>query len=188
VIGWGMAEVSGRDLVRQSFRWVDGHADVWRLFSDAKVFATVIDGIVAPWRTAGITMIAGIESRGFLLGGASAIALRVGFVAIRKEGGLLPGMKHTVDTGIDYRGRRHRLRMQRTLRPTDRVLLVDDWVEKGSQASAARELVEASGATFAGLSVIVDQLDSAAKQMVAPVTALVTATELGPPLEPAGKV
>jgi adenine phosphoribosyltransferase len=127
-----------------------------------------------------VTKVAGIESRGFLLGGAVALALGAGFVAVRKAGGLLPGPKVSVEADPDYRGQRQLLRMQAVLRPTDRVLLVDDWAERGSQALAARRLVQAGGAQFVGLSLVVDQLTDAARAKLGRVTALVRADEFGP--------
>jgi adenine phosphoribosyltransferase len=171
---------SARDQLLQTFRWQSGHADVWRVFADQTTFAAVISAIVEPWRDSGVTKVLGIESRGFLLGGAAALQLATGFVAIRKSDGLLPGPKLSVETAPDYRGRRHLLRMQALLNPEDRVLLVDDWAERGSQAFAARHLVESAGARFLGLSVLVDQLTADARTKIGIVTALVTADELGP--------
>jgi len=162
------------------FRWEGGHADVWRIFVDAEAFAQVIAGVVEPWRDQAVSTVLGIESRGFLLGGAAAIALGAGFVAVRKSDGLLPGPKVSVDADEDYRGQRHRLRMQTVLDPHDRVLMVDDWAERGSQARAAQQLVESTGATFLGVSVLVDQLTPSARLGLRAVTALVDANELGP--------
>jgi adenine phosphoribosyltransferase len=126
--------------VLDHFRWEGGRADIWRLFADADAFRLVIDGLVQPWRSASVTRVVGVESRGFLLGGACAVALGVGFVAVRKDAGLLPGPKATVQAGQDYRGNHHRLCMQRILDPADRVLFVDDWAERGSQATHHRSL------------------------------------------------
>ncbi|GAA4758313.1 hypothetical protein GCM10023328_47520 [Modestobacter marinus] len=154
---------------------------MWRVFADADALRDVVSGLVEPWHDQGVTRVVGIESRGFLLGGAAAVSLAVGFVAVRKSEGLLPGAKVTVDAEEDYRGLSHRLRMQDVLTPRDRVLLVDDWAERGSQARAARHLVERSGAAFLGISVLVDQLSSAARTELGRVTALVTADELGQP-------
>ena len=169
-----------RAAVLARFRWEAGHADVWRIFADAAAFAAVVDGLAAPWRHRDVTLVVGIESRGFLLGGAVAAALGVGFVAIRKGDGLLPGATHAVLADADYRGRQHRLRMQAVLARHDRVVLVDDWAERGSQSFAARSLVETAGATFLGLTVLVDQLTPEARARLGEVTALVTADELGP--------
>lgn len=175
----GAVTSAARSAVLHRFRWEGGHADVWRVFSDGESFGAVIDGLVQPWRGSGVTRVVGIESRGFLLGGVCAAVLGVGFVAIRKEDGLMPGPKVEVRAGEDYRGRRPLLRMQRVLAESDRVLLVDDWAERGSQARAAAELVASTGAAFLGVSVIVDQLADATRQQLGRVTSIVTAEELG---------
>gem|GEM_PF-4198605 len=57
------------------FRWHGGHADIWRMFVNATALSSVIDGLAEPWRDKGITHVLGIESRGFLLGGAVAVSL-----------------------------------------------------------------------------------------------------------------
>lgn len=138
---------------------VDGHADVWRLFADGELFRRVVSALAEPFRDAGATKVVGIESRGFVLGGAVALELGLGFVAIRKPGGLLPGPKEEVQAGRDYRGNSHVLRVQRqSLVRGDAVFLVDDWAEEGAQAAAAKQLVERCGARWLGASVIVGQL------------------------------
>ena len=172
-----------RTALMETFRWQAGHADVWRVFADADAFVAVVEGLVEPWGDQGVTRVVGIESRGFLLGAAAALALGVGFVAVRKADGLLPGPKVATTADPDYRRQRHRLRMQTVLQPADRVLLVDDWAERGSQARAARRLVEACGATFLGVSVLVDQLSAESRDALGRVTALVAAEELGLPDE-----
>lgn len=171
-----------RAALLQRFAWVEGHADVWRVLSDGAALAAVVEGLAAPWTAAHVTHVVGVEARGFLLGGAVAVQLGAGFVGVRKAGtGLLPGPKVTVTASPDYRGTPHVLRMQRAFPSGARVLLVDDWAERGSQALAARDLVEQAGATFLGASLLVDQLDPAARASIGRVTALVTADELGPP-------
>jgi adenine phosphoribosyltransferase len=172
---------SGRDAVRDLFRWEQGHADIWRVLADPDALRSVIEGLAAPWANAGVTHVLGIESRGFLLGGATAVGLGAGFVAVRKSGtGLLPGPKVQTTTDSDYRGLSHRLRMQAVLGPQDAVLMVDDWAERGSQAVAARALVERCGARWLGLSLVVDQLSEDKRGALGRVTALVGADELGP--------
>ena len=163
------------------FRWEGGHADVWRAFEDGPTFAAVVDGLAEPWMTAGITRVIGVESRGFLLGGAVALRLGVGFQAVRKAGALFPGRKLTVAAAHDYRGNAHDLSMQDTLAKSDVVLMVDDWAERGSQAAGVRQLVERAGARFAGVSLIVDQLSADARRGLVDVTALVTGGDLGDP-------
>jgi adenine phosphoribosyltransferase len=123
------------DLLNRS-SGVDGHADVWRLFSDGALLRRIVAALAEPFREA--TKVAGVEARGFILGGAVATELGVGFVAIRKEAGLFPGDKISRRAQVDYRGTEHTLRLQRAaLAPTDRVILVDDWAERGARRRSA---------------------------------------------------
>jgi adenine/guanine phosphoribosyltransferase-like PRPP-binding protein len=102
-----------------------------------------------------------------------------GFVAIRKAGALIPGPKDTQATAPDYRTRIHRLEIQqRALGAHDRVLLVDDWAEEGSQALTAKRLIEQRGAAFLGLAVMVDQLSDAKRILIGDVRSILRASEL----------
>jgi adenine phosphoribosyltransferase len=167
-------------LLRE-FRWVGGHADVWAVLRDADALRAVVSGLVAPFRDAGITAVVGIESRGFLLGGAAALDLGVGFVAIRKAGALFPGPKAQERTGRDYRGQETELAVQRTsIGIGDRLLLVDDWVQTGSQALAAARLITTCGGELAAISVLVDQLDAATRSRLPSVHAVLTFEDLPP--------
>jgi adenine phosphoribosyltransferase len=168
-----------RAVVLEQFRWVEGHADVWRVFADARALTLTVEALAWPWRDAGVTKVCGIESRGFVLGGAAANELGAGFVAIRKTDGLLPGEKLHAKSAPDYRGQAHALRAQRSqLEQGDRVLLVDDWAEVGSQAVAAKQLIERSSASFLGLSIIVDQLSDERRAELGSVTAIVDHSQL----------
>lgn len=165
----------------ERFRWQQGHADVWRIFTDATALRAVVEGLAEPWRTSEVTHVLGIEARGFLLGGATAVALDAGFLAVRKSGtGLLPGPKVRAKASEDYRGLAHDLRMQAVIGDGDAVLMVDDWAERGSQAMAARTLVESCGARWLGLAVVVDELPEDRRTLLGRVTHLVRADELGP--------
>jgi adenine phosphoribosyltransferase len=145
--------------LRREIGIVEGHADVWRLFDDPELLRTVAAALVDPFRGEA-AKVAGIESRGFIIGTAAALELDVGFVPIRKAEGLFPGPKAVVDTESDYRDRIVRLRLQRSaLDPGDRVLLVDDWVETGSQARGAKRLIEECDAQLVGVATVVTQVD-----------------------------
>ncbi|MFF8919356.1 phosphoribosyltransferase [Streptomyces sp. NPDC015032] len=169
-----------RGLVLERFRWIDGHADVWAVFRDPVTLAAVVRGLVEPFKDEGITAVCGVESRGFLLGGAAAVALGVGFIPVRKAEGLFPGDKLVRESSPDYRKLRHTLRLQRdSVASGDRVLLVDDWIETGSQAAAVKEMVIECGGGWAGCAVVVDQLDAEAlRARVGPVRGLLSAKEL----------
>jgi adenine/guanine phosphoribosyltransferase-like PRPP-binding protein len=126
-----------------------------------------------------VDKIAGIEARGFVLATAVALELGVGFVAIRKPGSLHPGPKVELATPPDWRGLETVLRLQRhVIAPNDHVLLVDDWAETGSKALTARRLIEACGARYAGISLLVDQLAGEARDRLEPVAAVALASEL----------
>lgn len=168
-----------RVLLLKHFRWDHGHADVWAVFRDAQALSAVITGLVAPFGDLGVTAVAGIEARGFLLGGACATELGAGFVAIRKSGALFPGAKLRATIEPDYRARSHELVMQRnSVTSADRILLVDDWVETGSQARAVQHMVAEAGATLVGVAVMVDQLAPGNQRSLPPVSALVRYDEL----------
>lgn len=165
--------------ILQTLRFVNGHADVWRLFTDRDVLRATVKALTEPYKEDAITSVAGIEARGFILGGACAVALNAGFAAIRKEQGLFPGPKLTATAEADYRGNEHRLRIQlASLSPHDRVLLVDDWCETGSQAHAARSLIERTGATFVGLSCVVDETTAVARERLGKYRWLIRANEI----------
>jgi adenine phosphoribosyltransferase len=172
-------EIAQKAVLRR-FAWADGHADIWRIFDDARAFAAVVAGLVAPWESDEITKVCAVESRGFILGGAVACALDAGFVAIRKEGNLFPGAKQKVVAAApDYRGTQHALQMQeQAIYAGDRCLLVDDWIEQGSQAAAACELITRGGGLAVGISVIVDQLTEERRRHLPRLTSIVTTADL----------
>lgn len=172
---------AARDLALEYVGWIDGHVDVWAAFRDAEALAAIVAGLTEPFHHEHVTAVCGVESRGFLLGGAAAIQLGVGFAAIRKDDGLFPGDKIVRRAAPDYRGLSHQLRLQRSsLGPTDRVLFIDDWIETGSQAAAVKNIVEECGATWLGCSVIVDELDAANRPELGTVHSLLAAHELPP--------
>ena len=168
-----------RDDLLARFRWIDGHADVLGLLADGDFLARAVDALAAPFAGAGVTKVVAVEARGFVLGAAVAVRLGAGFVAIRKPGSIHPGPKAETRTARDWRGNETLLRMQRAaLGAADRALLVDDWAETGSQARAAKRLVEECGATWVGVSLLVDELPGDARDELAPVAAVVPAAAL----------
>jgi adenine phosphoribosyltransferase len=166
------------DIIRE-FEFVDGHSDLWRLFYNGSLFSRIVNELALPFTGAEITKIVGIEAKGFILGGAVAAQMRIGFVAIRKPGSLYPGPKIERITEQDYRGNQSTLRLQKAaITNHDRVLLVDDWLETGSQALAAKEMLEELEATLVGCSIIVDQLSDASRIKLGHVQSIVKAADL----------
>jgi len=175
------AATVARELALARFRWVGGHADVWSVFRDAQALAALVAALAEPFREAKVDAVCGVESRGFLLGGAVAVELGAGFLPVRKGTGLFPGEKTFGQTAPDYRGLRHTLRLQRSaVSPGDRVLLVDDWIETGNQALTVKGLIEQCEGVWAGCSVLVDQLDAVGREVLGPVHAVLTADQLPP--------
>jgi adenine phosphoribosyltransferase len=120
-------------------------------------------------REAAPTVVIGIESSGFVLGPLVAVALDVGFAEIRKD--LHPEvagerlLRRT--TTPDYRGKSTTLTLRPNLiTPSDRVLLVDDWIETGANATAARDIVSDAEATWVGVVVVVDALPSGTRRQL----------------------
>lgn len=156
------------------FRWVDGHADVLGLMADGGFLRRAVEALATPFESKGVTRVAGLEARGLILGAGVALRLGAGFVPIRKEGAIHPGPKAVRLSEPDWRNRRTRFQLQRaSIAVGDRVLLVDDWAERGSQAMAARSLLEECGAEWLGLSLLVDQLEDQVREQLAPVAAVV---------------
>lgn len=73
------------DLVAR-FRWVEGHADVAALFVDGRLLAQAVAVLACPFEGRGVTKVAALEARGFVLGSGVALRLGAGFVPVRKAG------------------------------------------------------------------------------------------------------
>lgn len=167
------------DLAERMRDGDDGRSDIWRAFADRELFARTVAALAVPFRGERYTKIAGVEARGFVLGGAMAAHTGAGFVAVRKQDGWLPGDVAERETEPDWQGRRHALRLQRgALGPEDRVVLVDDWFETGSQALASRALIEEAGATLVGMSIVVDDLSEDVRGRLGRLHALLRADAL----------
>jgi adenine phosphoribosyltransferase len=146
-----------RQLVLGAFRWVDGHADLSRVFGSADVLRVVGAALAAPFGDAAATVVVSPEARGFVLGALVARELGTGLVLVRKQGSHHPGASMQIRAAPDWRGRELLLRLHPdALRPTDRVLVVDDWIETGSQATAIQRLITRCGAQVVGVAALVD--------------------------------
>jgi len=169
----------GHELVLEHFRWIDGAADTWSMFRSADALAGIVAGLAALVEDTRPDVVIGIESRGFVLAPAVALTLGVGFAPVRKDGTLFPGPLVERTTDRDYRGNRRTLSARRDLFAAgQRVVLVDDWIETGSQALAVAELVTDAGADLVGVAVVVDEASPAARAGLPMLRRLVTMDEL----------
>lgn len=120
-----------------------GFKDLTTLFKDAESFRYTVNQIVSQFSDKNITKIVGLESRGFIIGGAVAAAMNVGFIPVRKKG-KLPGpifqQTYELEYGTDI------LEIhQDALVPDDIVLIHDDLLATGGTALAALNLVQQIG-------------------------------------------
>ncbi|HZV21156.1 MAG TPA: adenine phosphoribosyltransferase [Hyphomicrobiales bacterium] len=131
--------------------------DITTLIGNAEGFRAAIRRLAIPFENDRIDAVAGIEARGFIIGGAVADRLGTGFVPIRKKGKLpwkAIGQDYQLEYGTDI------IEMHEdALRPGDRVLVVDDLIATGGTAEAAVKLISRAGATVVGAAFIVDLPD-----------------------------
>lgn len=128
--------------------------DVTTLLGNARAFRTTVDLLVQPYAGTRIDKVAGIEARGFILAGAVAHQLSVGFVPVRKKGKLpwrTIGQTYDLEYGTDT-VEIH----EDAVAKGDAVLLVDDLIATGGTAEAAIKLIERAGGTVVGCSFIID--------------------------------
>jgi adenine phosphoribosyltransferase len=147
--------------------------DITPVLGDAALFAATTEVMANDFRDAGITHVAAIESRGFILGAPIAQALGAGFIPIRKPG-KLPSRTVGRDYALEYGT--GRLEMHADACPAGaRVLLVDDVLATGGTAAAAIGLVEATGGTLIGCAFLlqIDGLHGRARHGAARVVVLI---------------
>ena len=131
--------------------------DITTLLKDPEGFRLTIDTLADRYRGQGIQKVAGIESRGFIVGAALAHHLGAGFVPIRKQG-KLPAQTIGQDYALEYGMDRIELHVDAIL-PGERVLLVDDLIATGGTAEAAAILLLKMGAVLVEAAFIVDLPD-----------------------------
>lgn len=131
--------------------------DVTTLFSDPRGFRVAIDQLLHPYAGQPIDKVVGLEARGFILGGAIAHQLSLGFVPIRKKG-KLPGKTIEQDYTLEY-GTATMEVHDDALQPGEKVLLVDDLFATGGTAEAGIKLIERMGAEVIGCAFVIDLPD-----------------------------
>jgi adenine phosphoribosyltransferase len=131
--------------------------DITTLLADARAFRRAIDELVQPYAGSKIAKVAGIEARGFILGGAVAHQMSAGFIPIRKKGKLpheTVSIAYSLEYGLDA------MEMHRdAIVPGEKVILVDDLVATGGTAEAACRLLTSLGAEIVAACFIVDLPD-----------------------------
>jgi adenine phosphoribosyltransferase len=128
--------------------------DITTLLRDREGFRLAIDALAAPFRDASIDLVVGIESRGFILGGAVADRIGAGFVPVRKLG-KLPSSSVRVTYDLEYGSDSLEMHAD-AITKGDRVLIVDDLLATGGTARATADLVKLLGGTVHALAFLIE--------------------------------
>jgi len=128
--------------------------DVTTLLGNARAFRTTVDQLVQPYAGTRIDKVAGIEARGFIIAGAGAHQLSVGFVPVRKKG-KLPWKTIAQTYDLEYGTDTVEIH-EDAVQKGENVLLVDDLIATGGTAEAAIKLIEKAGGNVVGCSFIID--------------------------------
>jgi adenine phosphoribosyltransferase len=149
-------------MLEHSIRTIPDHPkpgilfrDITTLLGDPAAFSAAVDALVAPYTApAGVAKVAGIEARGFILGGAVAHRLGVGFVPVRKKG-KLPHDTVRISYALEYGTDEIEVHRDAVTRG-ERVLLVDDLIATGGTAVAAVDLLRSIGAEVVAAAFVID--------------------------------
>jgi adenine phosphoribosyltransferase len=157
--------------------------DLTPVFADGTAFRRMVDGLAAPSASdpraaavagfsgdsdPGFDVVVGVEARGFLLAAAVALDAGVGVVPVRKAG-KLPRERIAVDYALEYGTATLELHAD-SIRPGQRVLIVDDVLATGGTLAAAIALVEQLGGVVTAVSVVVELVALGGRQRIAPHT------------------
>ena len=138
--------------------------DVTTLFGHPQAFRRAVDELVQPFAGSKIDKVAGIEARGFILGGAAAHQLSAGFVPLRKKGKLpwkTVSQEYQLEYGVDE------LEMHvDAVAPGETVLVVDDLIATGGTAEAAIKLLRDGGAQVSAACFVIDLPDLGGAQRI----------------------
>lgn len=136
--------------------------DVTTLLKDAQGFRLAIDSLSQPYVGSGVSLVVGIESRGFILGSAVADRIGAGFVPVRKLG-KLPAQ--TIRASYDLEYGSDSLEMHRdAIEPGQKVLIVDDLLATGGTARATVNLVRQLGGDVVGLAFLIELVELHGRQ------------------------
>ena len=128
--------------------------DITTLLGDARAFRRAVDELVQPFAGRKIDRVAGIEARGFILGGAVAHQLSVGFLPLRKKG-KLPHKTVSVEYALEYGTDTIEMHVDGCT-AGEKVMLIDDLIATGGTALAAIKLLQGAGAEVVAAAFVID--------------------------------
>lgn len=128
--------------------------DVTTLFHDPEAFRVLVESVAWDATRMGVNLIAAVDARGFILGGALAYQMHRPFMLVRKKG-KLPYRTVGADYALEYGSASIEIHAD-ACKPGDRVLIVDDLIATGGTVLAAAKLIRSLGAEVAGVAAIID--------------------------------
>ena len=128
--------------------------DITTLLKDGPAWRYVVDHLASRYQPVGVDVVVGVESRGFIFGGAIAHQLNAGFVPVRKLG-KLPSKTIQVEYELEY-GRDALAMHEDAIKPGQRVLAVDDLLATGGTMGATLRLVEQLGGKVVGVAFMIE--------------------------------
>ncbi len=132
-----------------------GRYDVTPIFENPEVFSNLLNDLIEPFNDKDFDKIAGLNALGFVIGGALAQRKNVGFICIRKSG-KLPGINDTVlktSSFVDYTNTSKSFEINKlSVKKGEKILLIDEWIETGTQMKASIKLIEELGGKIIGTS------------------------------------
>jgi adenine phosphoribosyltransferase len=138
--------------------------DITPLLRDPDALRQAVEAMTEPWLGRGVDMVAAMEARGFMFGGAMAIRLGAGFVPVRKEG-KLPWRTRSVKYSLEYREDVLHVH-EDAVSPGQKVLVVDDVIATGGTAAAVVELVEQLGGEVVGVQFLIELAELGGRELL----------------------
>lgn len=155
---------STTDILRDAIRTIPDYPkqgilfrDITTLLGNARAFRRAVDELVQPFAGGKVDQVAGIEARGFILGGAVAHQLSSGFVPIRKKG-KLPHATVSIAYSLEYGVDEMEVHKD-AIQPGQTVILIDDLIATGGTAVAAAKLLQGLGANVVAACFVIDLPD-----------------------------
>ncbi len=159
------------DYIRQTIRSVPNwpkpgvtFRDITPVLQDPQAFRVLIDLFVYRYMQQRLDLIAGVDARGFIVGSVLAYELNLGFIPVRKKG-KLPFQTVAEDYSLEYGNASVEIHTD-SVRPGQRVLLIDDLIATGGTMVAATRLLQRLGANTVEAAAIIDLPDLGGSQAV----------------------
>ena len=147
--------------------------DITSLIGDHNAFNDAIEQLTEHYRKEQFDLVAGVESRGFIIGAPLALRLGKGFIPIRKVG-KLPGQTHRIEYDLEY-GKDSLEVHQDAIETSSRVLIVDDLLATGGTISGSTKLIEKAGGIIVGYAFVIELIElNGRKNLEKPVFSLIT--------------